>query len=323
MKVLLLFTLLFLSKSTFGQEAMNVFEFSKNQLLSNDAYQVITTNKFLDFKNRDTLVKIIDNVIFEKTELNNYFGYKKDWAKIENEDTTAYRKPTEKYSVNAYNYFYTDSTMTQNSEYYVNQYDMRRETNTVYNLKGFVIYHEKKTFFNNILSETESTTNIFDAKNRVVKIVNKTDRKNKEENKQTVIEAVYTKDNITIKSENGSIICQFITNKNSIGFISKLSPRETAKYFFYSLKNKNFELAKEYCSDKLSKEISSYELFNNQVEDVNWLGGSDFYSSNGVRIEDVWEIKFSTSEKQKYNVEFKMLKQNNGWKVNEFKIVSQ
>lgn len=311
--------MLLISELTFGQAVMSPVEFSKNQLLSGDAYQIFKTNKFLDYKEKDSLIEIIDNEIYEKTDLNSYFGYKKNWAKIEKEDTTAYRKPTEKYSLNQYSYSYTDSTMTQHYEYNVGQYDMRRELNTIYNLKGFVIYDEKKTYFNDILSETESTTNIFDSKNRTTQIINRTIKKNKQENKQTIIEAIYDNNTVTVKSENGTMICKFIKDENSIGFISKLSPRETASNFMYALGQRCFDFAKEYCTDKMIDKLKVMETLNNQIVEVSLVSGSGTFSDT-ITIKDIWYIKFSTSNKEKYNVTFIIIKQKNGWKIDEFKI---
>lgn len=314
MKKLILITILLISNLYFGQILTSPLKPSKNQLLSSDAYEVFQTNKFLDFKDRDTLIKIIDNKVYERTDLKNYFGYKKNWTEIENETFETYKKNEQ-----GHKYIFRDSTMIK---YY--QYELapgiRRELVTIYNLKGFITYDEKKTYYNDIPTETESTTNIFDNKNRVIKIIKRTDRRNKAENKQQIIEAIYDHNILTVKSENGTIVCKFIKDDNSIEYISKLSPRETASNFMYALAQKKFDIAKQYCTDKMIKEIEVYSNLNNQIEEVNFIEGNEKFSDN-VTINDIWEITYSIINTYKYKVDFVIIKQKNGWKIDEFKII--
>ena len=315
----ILILLIFISGMTFGQNVSAPYQMSNNELLSNDAYQIFKTNKFLDYKEKDSLIEIINNKIYEKTELNNYFGYKVNWAEIEKEDTITYRKPYDKYALNQYSYSYTDSTMTQHFISYVSN-SITRKLTTIYNLKGFVIYDDKKTYFDDSLYELESTTNVFDDKNRAIKIIKRTDRKNKEENQQNIIEAIYGNNTVTVKSENGTMICKFIKDENSVGYISKLSPRETASNFMYALGQRSFDFAKEYCTDKMIDKLKVMENLNNQIVEVSLVNGSGTFSDT-ITIKDIWDIKFSTSStKEKYHVTFIILKQKNGWKIDEFKI---
>lgn len=304
---------LLISELTFGQSVMAPPDFSRNEKLSIDAFQIFNTNKYLDFKKRDSLIAIINDTIYKKTELNNYFGYKKNWKEIENETFETYKQKDERYK-----YAFEDNTMIETYNKF-GSYGVSREMKTIYNAKGFITYQEEKVFVEDNYNETRLIINKFDDKNRVIRITKKTERPKVEENKEETIEATYTDNSVTVKSENGLIVCKFITDENSVGFISKLSPRETAKYFFYSLKNKDFDIAKEYCTDKMSLKISSYSIFENQINDVKWLSGTDKYSDQGVKVEDIWEMKFS-EKTQKYNVEFAVIKQQNGWKIADFKM---
>ena len=317
MKKLVFILTLLICTLTFGQIVMSPFEFSKNKQLSIEANLVFKTNKYLDFKKRDTLVEIINDTVFKKTDLNNYFGYKKNWEEIENETFETYKINDENYK-----YSFQDSTMFESYNKF-GSYDVKREVETIYNSKGFIKKQTEKVFVGDNYNETRIIINEFDNKNRVTKITQKTKRKNKGENSETIIEAIYEENIIIIKSKNGTMICKFIIDKNVIGFISKLNPRETSSNFMYAIGQRNFDLAKEYCTDKMAEEIQSYSLLNKQIESVKWLRGSDLYSSAGVQIEDVWELKFATNEKaNKTNVEFRIIKQKNGWKIDYFKIIN-
>ena len=69
-----------------------IYSPSKKEMLSTDAYEVFKTNKFLDFKNKETLVEKIEGAVYKKMDLNDYFPNKKDWDKIEKEDITTFEK---------------------------------------------------------------------------------------------------------------------------------------------------------------------------------------------------------------------------------------
>jgi len=317
MKKIILIAMLFLSKLTFGQipiEVSSPVDFSKNDKLSIDAFSVLKTNKYLDFKGRDTLVAIINDTIYEKIDLNNYFGYKKNWNEVEKENYLMYKQEGEKYQ-----YTFLDSTMTETYDKY-GSYGVRREITTVYNSKGFILNRQEKVFVGDNYNETRIKINEFDKKNRVTKITNRTERKNPKENQEEIIEATYDENLIKVTSSNGVIYCKFLIDSNSIGFISKLSPRETASNFMYALGQKRFDLAKEYCTNKMVEELKVLESINNQIEEVWLKSGSGKFSEDKVTVNDIWEIKFSTSKKEKYNVDFVILKQKNGWKIDEFKI---
>jgi hypothetical protein len=315
MKNLLLFFSLVLSSSTFGQIVVELPEASKNELLSLDAYKVFKTNKFLDFKTRDTLIEIIDNTIYKKTGLINYFSYKKNWNEIEKENYNTYKKNNAKY-----NYTYLDSTMTE-SYMKFGDYNVQREINTVYNSKGFILNNQEKVFVGDNYNQTRIIINKYDDKNRITKIINRTERVNKNENKESTIDVKYSENLINISSENGNIVCKFITDANSIGFISELSPRETADYFMYSLGNKQFDYAKEYCTNKIFKELQLDLTLYNQIESVKFISGRGKFIPGGMTISDIWEIKFTNDNKKEYQVYFKVIKEKNGWKIDEFKIL--
>jgi hypothetical protein len=207
----LLLLLLLSTNGAFGQSVAGPLEFSKNEKLSLDAYSVFRANKFLDFKEQDTLLEMIDNVIYKATNLDKYFGAKKDWEKIEAEDTSTYRKPLERYPSTTYRYTYTDTSMTESYEEFNMQYNMHKEFQTVYNLKGFVTYQEKKTYIDKKLVETQSTTNTFDRQNRAIRIVEQTIREEKKRSSESAIQAVYAGNTVTVTSNNGTIICKLIS----------------------------------------------------------------------------------------------------------------
>ncbi|MNS86198.1 hypothetical protein D3C72_1200950 [compost metagenome] len=246
--------------------------------------------------------------------MNNYFGYKKNWDEIEKETSATYKKKDEKYG-----YTWVDSTMVETYKKF-GAYEVWREIKTVYNSKGFVLSRHEKVFVGDNYKEAQIIINEFDDRNRVIKIINRTERKNQEENKESIIQAVYEANSVKVTSENGMILCKFITDNNSIGFISKLSPRETASSFMYALRNKQLDVAKDYCTHKMIEKIEVHPILDNQIEEVSFISGSDKFSQESVTMSDVWEIRSSTSSKVKYKVEFVMTKQQNGWKIDEFRI---
>jgi len=183
---------------------LSIFDISKNEKLSNEAFQVFETNKFLDFKNKDTLIEIINDTVYKKTVLNNFFSYQKDWNEIENETFETYKQ-----NKKGYKYIFLDNTMIETYSK-IGSYNVNREIKTIYNSKGFIIYQEEKVFVGDLHNETRITINEFDKKNRVIRIIEKTERTKKEENTSKLIEVKYNDDNILITSENGTIICKFI-----------------------------------------------------------------------------------------------------------------
>ncbi|WP_136668316.1 hypothetical protein [Flavobacterium sp. H122] len=315
MKKLILIIILFIFKLSFGQtEFAAPFELSKNRKLSVDAFTVFETNKYLDFKEKDSLVEIINDSVYKKTDLNNYFGYKKNWIEIENETFETYKLGDEKY-----NYSFHDNTMTQTYTKF-GSYGVRREIKTVYNLKGFIINREEKVFVGANYNETRIIINQFDDKNRVLKITQKTEYENKKQNTESVIDVVYNKNSIKISSADGTIVCRFIKDKNSIGFISKLSPRATADAFMYAIGRNRPDQAKEFCTEKMAKKVQEISDLKKQIVSVSFKEGTDKYSQYNVKINDIWEIKFSTNETEKYKVNLTIIKQPNGWKIDECKI---
>lgn len=313
MRILTLIALLLLSNLSFGQTLSPPYQPSKNQLLSTDAYSVYKTNKYLDFKDNDTLVELINDTTLKKIDLYNFFGYKMDWAKIENESFITYKQEGEN---NIYTFL--DSTMIETKDEY-GSYDVRRVIKTIYNSKGFILNREEKVYVGDNLNETRSIINEFDEKNRVTKITKGTDRKNKKENQQQIIDVIYDQNFLTVKSDYGTIICKFIKNENSIGYVSKLSSRQTASYFMYAMAANKFDLAKEYCTDKMIKVVNEFANLKTQFEEVKFIEGNE-YISEKVSINDIWEMKYSTNNKEKYKVDFVIIKQKNGWKIDEFKI---
>jgi hypothetical protein len=288
--------------------AMPAFpELSSNTLLSLDAFTVLKANKYLDFKNRDTLVEVIDNVIYEKIALPNYFGYEKKWHEIEKEDTATYRKQDDKYS-----YTYNDSTMVEEHTYH-GGYNVRREITVTYNVKGFELRKREKVFVGDNYIETHITTSMFNNKHKVTAIINKTERNNSAENRESIINAIYNNDSIIVSSKNGTIICKFITDANSIGYVSTLNPRDVADYFSYAIGHQMLDEAREYCTSKMSQELKKY--FTIPVSNINFISWSGKFSTDKVNIKDVWEIKYTDGNTKIYNVEMVLVKLPKGWKI--------
>lgn len=310
MKNLLFFNLLLFIQLSFGQVMIAPATLSRNEKLAADAYNVFKTNKFLDFKDKDFMEELIDGNVYKKFDLHQFFDHKKNWDAIENETFNPYKQDRP-----GYNYLFANTTMT---ETYTKSgsYGVRREIKTVYNAKGFILSREEKISVNDLHNETRSIFNEFDQKNRVVKITSTTERMVKEENKKSVTDIVYDTDQIKITSENGTIICRFSLDKNTVGSISQLSPRETISQFMYALAGNQPELAKEHLSDKRQKDNRSLP----KLASVRSMGGTDTHTSDKVMTEDTWEIEFPGEKKKRYHVSFTLIKQKNGWKIDDFTI---
>jgi len=310
MRNIFLFTLLLLIQSVLGQSMMAPNPLSPNEKLSSDAYIVLKTNKFLDFKGRDFMEEIIDGQMYKKTDLNNFFSYRKDWNTIENETFYNYKQNNPKYS-----YTYTDNTMTESYTLY-GSYDVQRDIKIKYNAKGFVLSREEKITINNIFKERRLTINEFDSKNRVIKIIHTSEYLKKEEDKKAVIAITYEVDLIKVTSDNGTIICKFITGANPEGFISRLSPRETISQFMHALTGENPKKAKDHLSDQMRENNQSLPKWVSAQS----MGGTDTYSSDKVIAEESWLIEFSVGKKERRNVQLTLIKQINGWKIDRFVI---
>ena len=249
MNKLLTFLLCFYASLSFSQNVAMppVYELPKNEKLSLDAFTVFKTNKYLDFKNKDILIEKINESVFQKTDLNNYFNYKKDWEEIENETASYYKEENPKHS-----YDFVDNTMIERYDVY-GGYNVHREMKTVYDLKGYVLLKEEKVFVGDNFQETRSTINTYDSKNRVTEIIDRIEKSDKKENSESFINVLYKNNTVTINSENGTIVCELLSDKNSVGFISKLSPMDTVDYFRYALMAQNYKKAKNMVLKKWSK----------------------------------------------------------------------
>ncbi|WP_035746492.1 hypothetical protein [Flavobacterium sp. WG21] len=289
-----------------------VYSLSKKEKLSTTAYEVFKTNKFLNFKNKDTLIEKIDGVVYKKNDLNNFFSYKKDWEKIEKEDTTSYTKKERA------KYVYKDNTMIETYLEF-GSYEVRKEIKTVYNSKCFVLRYEKKYFVGENYNRTESITNEYDNQNRAVKIIKRTEYSKKENNEEAIITVKYQDGIVTIMSENGTIVCELIKDENSVGFISKLSANGTADYFRYAMAQRQIETAKEYCTEKMIKKIERDLIFYQNIVSIKALGGSGSFGEK-VTINEDWEITFKDKKAEKYSAIFALVKQKNGWKIDDFQI---
>lgn len=244
MSKLFTFLFYFYASFSFSQDIVmpSVYELPKNEKLSLDAFRIFKTNKYLDFKNKDILIEKINDSVFKKTDLNNYFNYKKDWEEIENETASNYKNEKPKYS-----YEFVDNMMIERYDVY-GGYNVNREMKTVYDLKGYVLLKEEKVFVGDNFQETRSTINTYDSKNRVTKIIDRIEKRDEKENSENIINALYKDNTVAVNSENGTIVCEFLNDKNAVGFISKLSPKNTADYFTAALLAKNFKVAKEHCT---------------------------------------------------------------------------
>lgn len=290
-----------------------IYSPSKKENLSTEAYEVFRTNKFLDFKGRETLIEKIEGTVYKKTDLNNYFSVKKDWKEIEKEDITTFEKDK-----NA-QYSLLHNTMTEIKTEY-GSYDVRKELKTVYNAKCFVLLYEKKYFVGSNYNRTESTINVYDAENRVIKIIKRTEYPKKKDNTESVITVKYENDTVNIVSNNGSIVCEFIRNENPIEHVSKLSPNQTVNYFRYALIQQKMAAAEEHCTEQMAQKVKSILLPFPNITGINSLGGSAAFGEK-VTIKENWEITFD-NKKEKYNVVFRLIKQRKGWKIDEFDLLN-
>lgn len=292
-----------------------VYSSSRNEKLSVAAYEVFKTNKFLDFKGKDSLIEKIDGVVYKKTDLNNFFEHKKDWEKIQKEDTASYAKKAQA------KYAYKGDAMIE-TNFEVGSYNVRKEIETVYNQKCFVLRYEKKYFVGEKYNRTESITNEYDNLNRVIKIIRRTENGKKKEKEESITTVKYGDGKATIATENGTIVCELVKNENSIGRISKLSANETADYFRYAIAQQQIETAKEYCDEKMIKKIDGNLVLYQNIRSIKWLGGSGSFGEK-VTISEDWEIVFKDHKTEKCNAVFVLIKQNNGWKIDDFEINRQ
>lgn len=289
-----------------------VYSAPKDQKLSTDAYEVFRTNKFLNFKNKDILIEKINGNVYRKFDLNNFFGYKKDWGKIQKEDSTRYSK--KKFA----KYVYKDNVMIETATEYGN-YEVRKEIKTIYNPKCFVLFYEKKSFVGDSYVRTESIRNEFDQRNRVVKIIKRTETDRKEDNTEYIITIGYQGEIVTITSENGTMECEFTTDENSVGTISTLGPNETAEYFRFAIRLQKFEDAKEYCNEKMIKKLESNLSYYQDIIDIKAFDGTGRYGEK-VTIKEDWEVTFKNRKAEKYSATFILTKEKNGWKIDDFEI---
>ncbi|RYJ37527.1 hypothetical protein NU08_3519 [Flavobacterium anhuiense] len=186
---------------------LQVYSPSKKEKLSTEAYEVFRTNKFLDFKDKDSLIEKIDGAIYKKTNLNTFFQHKKDWGKIQKEDTASYAKKG-----NA-KYAYKDNSMIETYLEF-GSYNVRKEIKTVYNPKSFILLYEKKYFVGENYNRTESIVNEYDNQNRVIKITKRTEYSKKENNEESITTIKYENETAAITNKNGTIICKLISNRN-------------------------------------------------------------------------------------------------------------
>ncbi|MNQ19168.1 hypothetical protein D3C85_322260 [compost metagenome] len=290
-----------------------VYSFSKKEKLSTAAYEVFRTNKFLNFKDKDVLIEKIDGAVYKKTDLNNFFDFKKDWEKIQKEDTASYvKKEGAKYA-------YKDNAMIETVVEF-GSYNVRKEIETVYNLKCFVLRYEKKYFVGENYNRTESIANEYDNRNRVIKIIKRTEYSDKKGNSEVVIAIKYEDENPIITTENGTIVCELVREENSVGTISKLSANDTADYFRYAIAQQQIETAKEYCNEKMVKKIEDNLNLYQNISGIKWMGGTGSFEEK-VTINEDWEITFKDQKTEKYNAIFVLVKQKNGWKIDDFEIL--
>jgi len=206
MRVILIIFMFLSSTVRCISQDLQIYSPSKKDKLSTEAYEVFRTNKFLDFKDKDSLIENIDGFVYKRTNLNTFFQHKKDWEKIQKEDTTSFAKrENAKYAYNA------NSMIETYLEF--GSYNVRKEIKTVYNPKSFVLLYEKKYFVGKNYNRTESIVNEYDNQNRVIKITKRTEYSKKENNEESVITARYENNAVTISSKNGTIVCEFVGSK--------------------------------------------------------------------------------------------------------------
>lgn len=289
-----------------------IYSPSKKEKLTTDAYEVFRTNKFLDLKNKESLIEKIEGAVYKEIDLNTYLSFEPDWEKIEKENISTFEKEK-----NA-QYSYADNTLIEVKTEY-GSYDVRKEIKTVYNSKFFVLLHEKKYFVGTNFNRTESIINEYDTENRVIKITKKTEYPKKEENTESVTIVKYKNGIVDITSENGNIICEFTKRETPYVSVSKLSANETVDYFRYAVIQQNWAKAKEYCTEKMAEKVAAIFLPYPEITDIKSLSGTGTFGEK-VTIKEDWEITCKTMKAEKCKAVFYIIKQKNGWKIDDFEI---
>ncbi|URM36058.1 hypothetical protein [Flavobacterium anhuiense] len=236
---------------------------SKKEKLSTETYEVFRANKFLNFKDKDSLIENIEGSVYKKTNLNTFFQYKKDWEKIQKEDTASYAKKD-----NA-KYAYKNNTMIETYLEF-GSYNVRKEIKTVYNPKSFVLLFEKKYFVGENYNRTESIVNEYDNQNRVIKIIKRTEYSKKENNEESIITAKYENNTVIISSKNGTVVCELISNKNLLEQESLLAlPFDYYKYMEECYLEENAKCNEKYPRVKENELKSITNIIHSKINKNN------------------------------------------------------
>lgn len=297
MRVILIFFMFLSSAVRCISQESQFYSPSKKEKLSTEAYEVFRANKFLNFKDKDSLIENIEDSVYKKTNLNTFFQHKKDWEKIQKEDTASYAKKD-----NA-KYAYKNNTMIETYLEF-GSYNVRKEIKKVCNPKSFVLLHEKKYFVGENYNRTESIVNEYDNQNRVIKIIKRTEYSKKENNEESIITVKYENNTVTISSKNGTIVCEFIgvqspskslvqdksEDREGVKTTNSKTDSWSGKYFF---KRKN--------KDELETSFSIKIKNLNDIAIIYIGDGEKAESYKNLKAEDIADDKIKIAFNKEYD----------------------
>ncbi|GEM_PF-1440860 len=312
-----LFSLLMLQAFAQKDVALSPYMPNKQERLLTTAHNVFKTNKYLNFKDKDVVRYYVDDSLYKQENLYDYFSYEKDWDEVAQEDTASYRKTEEQYGDRKY--IYTDSTMTEWYSKGSSSY-IWREMKIVLNPKAFILLEEEQISYQDKVVEIRSLINEYDAKNRVLRIINKTEKQQREENTQSIAEVQYKSDAVIITTEDGTIRCELSKDPNSLGYVSKLTGLETYDRFKYAIYGKRYKDAKRHATAGVQAAIERDIAFFNGFDKIEFGKGTSTHGIDYMRYEEEWKITFANGTIKKMLAKTALTKTPNGYKVNAFSL---
>ena len=315
---LLSIVLTLLSSYTMAQiVAVSPYMPNKHERLLTTAHNVFKTNKYLDFKDKDVARYYVNDTLIKQENLYDYFSYEKDWEEVAQEDTASYRKAEEPNGGRKYTY--TDSTMTECYSKGGSSY-IGREMKIVLNPKAFVLLEEEQISYQDKVVEIRSLINEYDVKNRVLRIINKTEKQQKEENMQSSIEVKYMQDTIIVTTEDGTIRCELSKDPNCIGYVSKLTGLETYDRFKYAIYGKRYKDAKRHATAGVQAAIEKDITFFNGFDKIAFGKGTSTHGIDYMRYEEEWKVTFADGTIKNMLAKTALTQTPNGYKVNAFSL---
>ena len=312
-----LFSLMILQAFAQKDVALSSYMPDKHERLLTTAHNVFKTNKYLNFKDKDVLRYYINDSLYKQENLYDYFSYEKDWEEVAQEDTASYRKAEAQYGGRKYTY--TDSTMTELYSKGGSSY-IWREMKIVLNPKAFVLLKEEKISYQDKAVEVRSIINEYDVQNRVVRIINKIEKQQREENTQSVTDVQYKGDAVIITTEDGTIRCELSKDPNSIGYVSKLTGLETYDRFKYAIYGKRYKDAQRHANAEVQASIEMDTAFYNGIDEIAFGKGTSTHDRDNMRYEEEWKVTFANGSIKNMSAKTALAHTPKGWRVDEFAV---